>query len=284
MLKLEKQTIKKLASSGQPALDLKSPLFEIFHDNTKLTPLSGRAYSNKVARILRSPAAQRLMANPYKIYNLQDKVELPQARPTNPLEESIAARRSVRSFSGEPIELEELSRLLFFSYGRTDPRGLFRAVSSGGALYPLELYVAVNRVNGLAPGIYHYDVEHHGLDVLRTDNDWKAVRDCTWLTDIKDPDNVAAIVFFTAIFRRSTFKYQDRGYRLILIEAGEAAQNMTLLATSMGLGSCLLGGFLDDALSTLLEIDGLDEAPLLPVVLGRKRPKPTLVETGEHRE
>jgi SagB-type dehydrogenase family enzyme len=76
-------------------------------------------------------------------------------------------------------------------------------------------------------------------------------------------------VLVTAIFQRSTFKYQDRGYRLILIEAGEVAQNMTLEATSLGLGACLLGGYLDNDLSGLLEIDGIDEAPLLPVVLGR---------------
>jgi nitroreductase len=56
---------------------------------------------------------------------------------------------------------------------------------------------------------------------------------------------------------------------MILMEAGEAAQNLCLIATSMDLGACLLGGFNDDLLSSFLDIDGVDEAPLLPVLVGR---------------
>jgi nitroreductase len=54
------------------------------------------------------------------------------------------------------------------------------------------------------------------------------------------------------------------------MEAGEVAQNMTLMATSLGLGALLLGGFIDNRLSDLLDVDGYDEAPLLPIVIGRK--------------
>jgi hypothetical protein len=39
----------------------------------------------------------------------------------------------------------------------------------------------------------------------------------------------------------------------------------------MDIGSCLLGGFNDDLPSDLLDIDGADEAPLLPVLVGRPR-------------
>lgn len=270
MLKLERPILKKLKGQNlHTSLQLDSSLAELFHENTKLGHLTGRAYGRNVARVLRSPMAQRLMASPYKLYNLMDQVGLERPRPESELEKTIAARRSVRSFTGEPLSLSEVSRLLYFSYGRTDGRGQFRAVSSGGALYPLEIYLIPRHVEGLEPGVYHYDVEHHALDVVRRGEVWEEAKKCVWLTDMADPDAVSAIVLVTAIFRRSTFKYQDRGYRLILMEAGEVAQNMTLVATSLGLGGCLLGGFLDNDLSEFLEIDGVDEAPLLPVVLGR---------------
>lgn len=289
MLKLERRVLKKVSGTGlHSPLNLKPTLCDMFHENTKLTPLSGRAYSQTIAAVLRSPAAKRLMDSPYKLYNLMDQVDLDLVSPQSELENTIAARRSTRRFSGEPITREELSRLLFFSYGRTDPRGQFRAVSSGGALYPLELYVVARNVTGLASGIYHYDVEHHRLDVVRRGDGWEDLKRCVWVSDVKDPETIAALVFVTAIFQRSTFKYLDRGYRLILMEAGEVGQNMALLATSMGLGACLLGGFLDNMLSEQLGIDGIDEAPLLPIVLGRKpagKPRETAEgadEGGQH--
>jgi SagB-type dehydrogenase family enzyme len=271
VLKLEQNVLKKLSGSGiYSPLRFKSSLSEMFHENTKLTPLSGRAYGQTIARVLRSSATKRLMASPYKIYNLMEQAELGEPGEQSDLEKCISARRSQRCYTGEAVTRQELSKLLFYSYGRTDLRGHFRAVASGGALYPLELYVAALNVEGLERGIYHYNVEQHSLDVVRRDDFWKELKECVWLSDIEDPEKAAMIVFVTAIFERGTMKYQDRGYRLILMEAGEVAQNMSLMATSLGLGALLLGGFIDNPLSDLLDVDGYDEAPLLPIVIGRK--------------
>lgn len=271
MLKLEQNVLKKLTGHGiYSPLRFKSTLSEVFHENTKLTPLSGRAYGQTIARILNSPANKTLMASPYKVYSLGQQVELERPVAEGELEKCISARRSQRRYTGEAVSRQELSKLLFYSYGITDRKNRFRAVSSGGALYPLELYVAAFNVEGLERGIYHYNVEHHTLDVVRRGDCWQQVKDCVWLSDIEEPEKVALIVFVTALFERNTMKYQDRGYRLILMEAGEVGQNMTLVATSLGLGVLLLGGFIDDHLSEVLDIDGYDEAPLLPIVVGRK--------------
>jgi SagB-type dehydrogenase family enzyme len=85
-----------------------------------------------------------------------------------------------------------------------------------------------------------------------------------------DLAHAALVVVFTAVFRRNTLKYQDRGYRMILFEAGAAGHGLSLVANSLHLGDCSLGGFLDDRLSALLGIDGTEEAPLLPIVIGRR--------------
>lgn len=272
MLNIEGPVRKKLSTGGFHApLQGQATLSELFHENTKLSPLGGRAYGQHVAGVLRSPVAQRLMESPYKVYSLMDQVALAPTRPQTELEKTIVERRSRRRFTGAAVSLDELSRLLFFAYGRTGPDGRSRAVASGGALYPLEIYVVPHRVDGLDPGVYHYNVEHHCLDAVTRGDQWARLKECVWMQDMKDPDEASLVLFVTAIFQRSTFKYLDRGYRLILLEAGEVAQNLGLLVTALGLGGYLLGGFLDNHLSALLGIDGVEEAPLFPMVVGRPR-------------
>jgi len=265
----DRQMLQKLAhSSVKRGLDAKNSLSEVFHENTKLGPLSARAYSTWIFNFSRSRTAQQTMHQGYKAYTLMERRALPQVEVRTELERIIAARRSIRAFSGAAIGLEELARLLFFSYGKTDPRGMFRAVASGGALYPLELYIVAFNVDGLERGIYHYAVETGHLDLVKPGECLAALKEVvTWQG--ADIDNASLAIVITAAFRRSTAKYLDRGYRMVLMEAGEAAQNLSLVATSMDLGACLVGGFNDDLLSELLDIDGVEEAPLLPVLVGR---------------
>jgi SagB-type dehydrogenase family enzyme len=258
---------------GQAVFGLadKSSLAQIFHENTKLGPMTSRAYSASIINFSRSHSAQQTLEQAEKVYTLMERRELPRVAAQSELERTIAARRSVRKFSGEPLTLEELARLLHFTYGRTDALGRFRAVASGGALFPLELYVAALRIEGLEPGLYHYGSATSSLNVVAPGDPLPALkRVLAW--EGVDIENAALALIVTAVFRRNTVKYADRGYRLILLEAGEAGQNLCLLAADMKLGACLLGGFLDDELSDVLGLDGVDEAPLLPVLLGRPAP------------
>src|SRR5262245_35604387 len=138
---------QKLAlGSAKLGLGDKNPLYEIFHENTKLGPLTGRAYSAWILNFFRSHSAQQTIDRAYKTVTLMERCQLPRAEARTELERTIAELRSIRRFSGAPVSLEELARLLFFTYGRTDRRGPFRAVASGGALYPLELYVVAFKV------------------------------------------------------------------------------------------------------------------------------------------
>lgn len=78
------------------------------------------------------------------------------------LEQSLLQRRSIRSYTGQPLTLQEVSQLLWAAQGITDPRG-FRTAPSAGALYPLEVYVLVGDVQGLPPGVYRYEPDGHQL-------------------------------------------------------------------------------------------------------------------------
>jgi SagB-type dehydrogenase family enzyme len=268
---------RKLASASTALRRfVKPPLYEIFHENTKLGRLSARAYAIWMQQVTRqaggssAPAASRYWqpGQGQKTYTLMEHRALPVVEAQTELERTIAARRSHRAFTGGAVELETLARLLFFTYGQTASRGPFRAVASGGALYPLEIYVVAFRIAGLEPGLYHYSVPGGHLDLVRAGDCLEPFREVVYWQGI-DIDHASLAIVVTAAFQRSTIKYLDRGYRMILMEVGEAAQNLCLMATAQHLGACLLGGFNDDLLSEFLDIDGVEEAPLLPVVIGQ---------------
>src|ERR1700761_3598765 len=199
MINVDSRTAKKLSSTTVVTpMKLESSLSEIFHENTKLTPKLGRGYYAHISSIMTSPRLMKVLRSPSKTYTLSERVPMHRPEPGNFLERTIAQRRSARQFSGEPISLEQLSRLLHFSYGVTDQRNRYRAVASGGALYPLELYVVSSRVDGLAPGVYHYDPALHSLDIVAHACRWKDVQANLGL-DYFSTETIAAFVIITAI-------------------------------------------------------------------------------------
>lgn len=183
----------------------------------------------------------------------------------------LQERRSVRDFSQEPLSLEELSQLLWASQGITHERGElpFRTAPSAGALYPIETYVAVNRVGELLPGLYHYEVRHHRLAFLREDPLigvalTRASGGQTWF------QHAAMTTIWTAVIARSARKYGERAYRYIFMDAGHVAQNLYLAATGLQLGCCAIGAFFDDEVNTVLGIEGRDETAVYMATVGRK--------------
>lgn len=277
MLGWNRGTVRKLADpNARRGVRAKSTLCEIFHENTKLTPLSGRAAGTRSAAFLRSAVMRKLVASPYKTYSLMDREELPGVTAAGQLEAAVVNRRSLRRFGGDAMKLQDLARILYLTYGLVSPGRGARPIASGGGLYPLELYVTAVNVDGLRSGVYHYNVEHHCLDVIRREvADFDELEKILWLGDLEAPEASAAIVYVTAILQRTTLKYGDRGYRLVLLEAGEAIHNIALLACQMNLACCPLGGFMDNMLSAYLEVDGVDEVPLVPLVIGARKETPS---------
>jgi len=195
------------------------------------------------------------------------------ALPAATLGDVLRRRSSCRRFASESIELAELGSLLHGAYGvlaTIDLWGEFceRPVPSGGGLYPLELYVLCQRVEGLAGGVYHYVPLGHRLEVVRAD---PLPSHLTSEMFLGQPYLVsaAAIMLITAVVERSLWKYEDRGYRYILLEAGHVAQNLNLCAEGLGLASLNLGGFFDEDLMALLKLDADREIALYGVALGK---------------
>jgi SagB-type dehydrogenase family enzyme len=139
----------------------------------------------------------------------------------------------------------------------------YRSAPSAGALYPVELYVAAERVKDLPPGLYHYDVVHNQLEQLGGD----AAKEVEGALPSASRGGAAAYVVLTGIFARTRAKYNVRAYRYVLLDAGHVAGNLALTAAAKGLGVRLLPHFDDGALNQALGLDGEEEACLLVVAL-----------------
>lgn len=179
------------------------------------------------------------------------------------LADALAARRSARSYGVASLTLQQLGTLLGASYGVSGrlpghPQTL-RTAPSAGALYPLELYVAAQRVDGLDECLLHYDPLRHVLELLRP-LDGAELDGLTPYGELVRRS--AALIIVTAMFWRSRFKYGARAYRFTLLEAGHVGQNLTLAATALGVATVPLGGFYDRRVDSLLGIDGIHEAAI----------------------
>lgn len=188
------------------------------------------------------------------------------------LGQSLVFRRSERNFTGQPIDLKKLSQFLFYSAGITLPNNDFnktrRSYPSGGARYPLEIYPIILRGhNDLRAGIYHYNVKEHSLERLleRGDILENVYPRAIWQEMVGKASMILAI---SAVFRRTTMKYGDRGYKYVLFEAGHLGENFYLVSTALGIKCCGLGGFDDYRFNELLDLDGKEEAVLYVFAFG----------------
>lgn len=161
------------------------------------------------------------------------------------------------------LDLARLGEMLYLSAGITLQRGgrALRAAPSSGALFPSELYVVASAVDGLAPGLYHYDPEHHRLDVLGPP---------PATLGASAADGADAAIILSAIFRRTGYKYHNRAYRYAAADAGHLLENVRLGAHRAGMQAQLLAAFDDDAAARAIAADGVEEGVLAIVALNRQ--------------
>jgi SagB-type dehydrogenase family enzyme len=181
------------------------------------------------------------------------------------LEEAILRRRSVRDYTEEALTLGELGQLLWAVQGVTGTGGK-RSAPSAGALYPLEIYIVVGNVEGVAPGVYKYRPEAHELLTILEGDQRKAL--CGAALNQSSVSQGAVDIVITAVYARVTGKYGERAVRYTHLEAGHAAQNVCLQAVALGLGTVTIGAFEDDAVKKILGAAD-DEEPLYILPVGR---------------
>ncbi len=236
---------------------------EKFHKKTKIKSLP----RDKVD-LLKTPTEWKKVY--FKGYSRFKEIVLP--GPTlskkTSLKEVLGKRISEKKFSEQPISINKLSALLYYSSGLkniSSDKAANRFYPSGGARYPLETYLIALNIP-LPRGLYHYYLKSHSLEKLLLfesfDTDIYFNQD--WIR------KSSCIIIISAVFKRNTMKYGDRGYRHILTEAGHMGQNIYLLSTAFNLNCCAIGGYIDDEINRLLEIDGVDESVVYVLAIGTK--------------
>jgi SagB-type dehydrogenase family enzyme len=186
--------------------------------------------------------------------------------------EAIDQRRSTRTFAPQPMTPKELSRVLHLASGISADRfgNARRTAPSSGALYPVELYPVVHNVEGLERGVYHYAYQDHAIELIRAGDLRQRVVEQALMQEFLGQCGV--VVFLSQILQRMRPKYQDRSYRYGLVEIGHVGQNLYVAATSMGLGACGVGAFMDDDINAMLGLDGAEEAAIYLVAVGKVPP------------
>jgi SagB-type dehydrogenase family enzyme len=198
----------------------------------------------------------------YKTYPDLPKISLdnPEIKGGMPLWEAIQIRQSIRNYRNIPLTPTLLSQLLWATQGISrEAMGFeFRTSPSAGALYPVETYLVLNNMEGIEPGIYHYDVKHHQLDHIKKGDFRVDIAKAALDQDMAYSAN--AVFVWTALFERSKWKYKQRAYRYVYLDAGHIAENLALAAVALGLGTCQIGALYDEEVNALIEIDGEKES------------------------
>ena len=189
----------------------------------------------------------------------------PRADPHQGLLEILQDRVTCRCFQNAPINTEQLSALLYYTWGASsieenDMGDYFvkKTAPSGGSLHCAEVYPVIMDVPGFAPGIYHYSVRRHGLELISREDprSWisQACGDQAWI------EHAAVVFVSTARLERMAWKYEfSRAWRIVQMDIGHLSQTFSLMATMLGLGCCTTGALRDELFEQKLGLDYRDE-------------------------
>lgn len=208
-----------------------------------------------------------------------DGVRIPLVKPVEirvphmDLRTAIEQRRTIRTYWDQPLTLEELSYLLWASQGVkhiSNRPSTARTVPSAGARHAFETLVLVNRVDGLKPGLYRYLAIEHELLQLTLDAEINS-RITKAALEQSQIATSAVTLIWVAVVERMFWRYMERGYRYLHLDAGHACQNLSLAAEQIACGICPIAAFDDELMNTVLSLDGLDQFVVYLASVGKKK-------------
>lgn len=185
---------------------------------------------------------------------------------------AIELRMTVRDYQQTPISLLELSYLLWCTQGVKQVLGdksTLRTVPSAGARHAFETYLLINRVSGLQPGLYRFLAMEHKLVAVNLDEHIaeEIMKACKGQKSVL---NSAVTFIWAADVKRMTWRYGERGYRYLHLDAGHVCQNLYLSAQVIGCGSCAIAAFDDEVLNQVVGIDGEEQLVVYLATVGKR--------------
>lgn len=185
---------------------------------------------------------------------------------------AMEKRSSLRKYSQHELSLKELSYLLWITQGVksiTDRPTTTRIVPSAGSRHAFETYLLINRVESLAPGLYHYSALQHVLytSTIEVGINERVTTACKEQSHIRTSN---ATFFWAAVMERMVWRYSERAYRYVLLDAGHVCQNLYLAAESIQCGVCGIAAYDDDLLNAALGVDGIKEMVVYAATIGKR--------------
>lgn len=188
------------------------------------------------------------------------------------LSDAIERRKSVRSYLNKALTTDELSYLLWCTQGvkQVIPNtGTLRTVPSAGARHAFETVLLINRVDNIEQGLYRYlALEHELIQIERGSQIADRVMEgCLGQRMVIE----SAVTFiWIAVPYRMTWRYGQRGYRYLYLDAGHVCQNLYLSAEAVGCGVCAIAAFGDQEMNQCLGLDGLSQFVIYVATVGKK--------------
>lgn len=182
------------------------------------------------------------------------------------LKDAFTARKSARKYTDGYMSRDELSFLLYSTMGvhTVGEKFVKRTVPSAGARHCLEMYVYIQRAEGIEPGLYYYSGIRHDLTFV------KAVTPEEMNAAMKGQlFNSAVILIWSAIPYKMEWRYTTVAHKMIAIDAGHSCEHTYLAALAVGCGCCAIGAYDQKASDALLGIDGDDEFTIYMATIGK---------------
>lgn len=185
--------------------------------------------------------------------------------------DAINQRKSVRKYSAEALSLEELAYLLWCTQGVKEINSrpvTMRTVPSAGARHSFETYLLINNVKGLKPGLYRYLALEHQLIVIDLDPEIANKIAHAAANQVFIKKSAVTLIWATSICRMK-WRYGERGYRYVHLDAGHVCQNLYLASEAVDSGVCAIAAFDDDELNGLLGLDGEEQFVVYLATVGK---------------
>lgn len=277
MKRIISETIQEVDISMTNLKFLKDSLALKFQEVSKYDKFSFLQERDRITRFS-SPVVVERVIKPYKTYPSKREFQLSFYGidiEGDVLFKTITQRRSRRDFVDYSISANELYKILHCSYGITGGSKVrggegiwhYRAVPSGGGLYPLELYVYANK-SVLEQGLYHFRPDQDSIEYISNSVNLNSIVPNIAADNINITD-CSCLMFITSVFQRNMLKYGERGYRFLLQEVGAVLQNISLICEHLDLSSCILGGYVDDAINEILGVNSPLETIQGIIVIGK---------------
>jgi SagB-type dehydrogenase family enzyme len=178
----------------------------------------------------------------------------------------------LRRYQEQALTQEELSFLLWTTQGVksvTNRPVTLRTVPSAGARHAFETYLVINQVEGIKPGLYRYISLEHAL--LPLDMNEKIAEKVAEACLQQNQVTKSAVTFiWVAVTERMYWRYGERGYRYLHLDAGHVCQNLYLAAEAINCGVCAMAAFDDDQLNEVLHLDGQELWVIYCGALGKR--------------